>query len=124
MEKSDVIVNGIFGQVYSRLVLAATQRVLVYYNELCPVVFGIQFSKMNKEQADVIWDILVETMRMDAKAGRLPLAALYISRKYEKKPGAGFWSAYHTLYGSEISEDEWSELVEKIWNSYSMQERS
>lgn len=123
MKNSDLIVNAILGQIYSRLTLAATQGLHVYYNDLCPVVFGIQFTRLNKEQADVIWDILIETMRMDAKAGRLPLAALYISRKYEKKPGAGFYNAYRTLYGKDIDENSWPDLVRQIWESYSLQDK-
>lgn len=124
MNKSDVIERAIFGQIYSRLVLAATHGLHVYFNDLCPVVFGVQFARLNKEQADVIWNILVETMRVDAKAGRPPLAALYISRKYDKKPGVVFWTAYENLYGKTLTEDDWSELVKQIWNSYSSQERS
>lgn len=122
MEKSDVIVRAVFGQVYSRLVLAATQNVFVFYNDLSPTVFGMQFCRLQKEQSDLIWDILLETMRTDAKAGRPPLAALYLSRKDGgKEPGAGFWSAYHNIYGSELSKDEWPKLVKEIWSSYSMQ---
>lgn len=123
MEKANVIVRAVVGQVYSRLVLAATQNIHLFFNDLSPAIYGVQFCRLRSEQADVVWDILYETMKIDAAANRLPLAALYLSRKGgEKVPGAGFWSAYRTLYGTEISEDDWSDLVKQIWKSYSMQD--
>lgn len=124
MQKSDVIERAVFGQVYSRLVLAATQNVFVFFNDIAPVVYGIQFCRLQKEQTDLIWEILIDTMRVDAKAGRPPLAALYLSRKDAgRMPGHGFWTAYEKIYGKPLTEDEWSKLVKQIWNSYSMQER-
>lgn len=121
MSKSAVIERAIFGQIYSRLVLAATQGLPVYFNDLCPVIFGIQFTRMNKEQVDVIWKILIDTMRVDAKAGRPPLAALYLSRKNESKPGETFWTSYKKFYGKSLSEEEWKEMVVSIWTQYSVQ---
>lgn len=123
MENASVIVRAVVGQVYSRLVLAATQNLFVFFNDISPAVYGMQFARLQKEQADLVWDVLYETMKIDAAAGRPPVAALYISRKHgDKIPGAGFWAAYRELYGTDISEDDWSELVKQIWKSYSMQD--
>lgn len=121
MKDTNVIVRAVVGQVYSRLVLAATQNIHLFFNDLSPVIYGMQFTRLKQEQADLIWDVLYETMKIDAAAGRPPVAALYISRKYgDKIPGPGFWSAYKELYGTDISEADWLEIVNQIWKSYSM----
>lgn len=120
MEKTEVVNRAVLAQIYSRLTLAAVQKLFVYFNDLSPVVFGIQFCKLNDDQADALWELLRETMVMDAKANRPPLAALYITRTGgKKKPGAGFFQAYKTLYGSAITEEEWPTLVKQVWESYS-----
>lgn len=107
--------------VYSRLTLAALNRVYVLYADLSPALFGLPFGRLNEDQATLLWDVLLMTMEMDAKANRPPLAALYLSRVgSDRKPRVPFFTEYKRLYNKDLSVEGWQALVQEIWNNYSV----
>ncbi|QZE59563.1 hypothetical protein MPK66_gp319 [Erwinia phage pEa_SNUABM_2] len=119
MINSEVILTGVFAQLYSRLVMAAIQRVHVYYSDLAPVIFGVQFTRMGKAQYKALEALVVETMRVDIKNGRPPIAAIYVSRANDtKKPTQSFFDEYERLTGKRLTDDEWLVLVEQVWKQY------
>ena len=119
IKHNDIIVNGIFAQLYSRMTLAACQGLYVYWGDLSPVLFGMQFDKVDDDQAEALWAILDESIKMDAKADRLPLAALFVSRKNGRRaPREQFYVAYEYHYGKRITEQDWQDIVKRIWQSY------
>lgn len=125
LKHNDVLVSGIFAQLYSRLTLAACQGMYVYWNDLSPVLFGMQFDKVDDDQAEALWAILDASIKMDAKANRLPLAALFVSRKGgSRTPRDQFYVSYKHHYGKSITEQDWTEIVKQIWQSYQMRGKS
>lgn len=119
MKNEEIILTGVFAQLYSRLVSAAVQRVYVYYSDLSPVVFGVQFTRVSKEQHNALWDLIALTMRVDIEHGRPPLAALYVSRANDtKKPSQAFFNEYMKLTGRYLTDEEWKLLVENVWKQY------
>lgn len=116
---NEIVVTGVFAQLYARLVMAAIQRVHVYYSDLSPVVFGIQYTRMSKTQHNALWDLVAMTMRLDIENGRPPIAALYVSRANDtKKPSPAFFREYAKLTGKQLTEEEWNTLVERVWEQY------
>lgn len=119
MTNNEIILTGVFAQLYARLVMAAVQRVHVYYSDLAPVVFGVQFTRVGKAQYKALEALILETMRLDIQNGRPPLAAVYVSRANDtKKPTQSFFNEYAKLTGKHLTDDEWSMLVEHVWKQY------
>lgn len=122
MKKStpnEVLINSICAQIYSRLTLAASQGLFVYWADLSPILFGAQFDKVADEQSDTLWKMLALTIEMDAAAGRPPLAALFVSRKNgRRKPMTPFFVTYETHYHKPLDEAGWDALVIHIWQTY------
>lgn len=116
---NEVMVNSVCAQLYSRLTLAAAHGLYVYWADISPILFGMQFDKVDDEQSETLWALLELTIQMDADAGRPPLAALFVSRKGGKrKPRPTFFAAYKTYYGKKIDDADWEQLVESVWKSY------
>lgn len=123
MKTSEIVMTGVFAQLYARLVMAAINRVHIYYMDLAPVVFGVQFSKMDNSQVEAVWQMLRMSMQMDMQHNRPPLAALFVSRASElKKPGRSFFNEYEKITGIKLSYEDWQKLVEEVWAHYSMQD--
>lgn len=123
MKTPDIVLTGIFAQMYSRLVMAAINGLHVYYSDLAPVVFGIQYTRLHKEQAAVVWELLRMTMQMDVKHNRPPVAALFVSRATDtKRPGHAFFKEYEVLTGKKLTDEEWQELVVQVWSHYAAPE--
>lgn len=121
IKHNDIIVNGIFAQLYSRMTLAACQGLYVYWGDLSPVLFGMQFDKVDDDQAEALWAMLDASIKLDAKAGRLPLAALFVSRKGgQRTPREQFYLSYEYHYGTRIAEQDWQDIVKRIWQSYQL----
>lgn len=119
MTKNEIVLSGVFAQIYSRLTTAAVLETYVYYSDLAPAVFGIQLSSIGKAQYEALWEFVVKTMRVDIENGRPPLAALYVSRANdEKEPPRKFFSEYYKLTGRRLTKTEWQALVEHVWKSY------
>jgi len=117
----EAVCVGVISQIYTRLTLAALNRVHVYYSDLAPMMYGASFSKLNDAQATAIWEVLRTTMQMDIKNGRPPLAALFVSRVgTELKPGAVFFKEYKRLTGVELDLDSWKNLVQEVWAAYTL----
>lgn len=116
---NEILINSVCAQLYSRLTLAASQGLYVYWADVSPILFGIQFDKVEDDQAETLWALLELTIQMDANAGRAPLAALFVSRKGGKrKPKPSFFSAYKKYFDKKIDEDDWEKMVDAIWKSY------
>ncbi|QZE56519.1 hypothetical protein pEaSNUABM40_00324 [Erwinia phage pEa_SNUABM_40] len=119
MTNNEIILTGVFAQLYSRLTTAAVLETYVYYSDLAPVVFGVQLSTVSNSQYNALWELVAKTMRVDIAAGRPPLAALYVSRATdEKTPSKKFFKEYYKLTGVHLSETDWRALVEHVWKSY------
>ncbi|AQT28784.1 hypothetical protein YOLOSWAG_315 [Erwinia phage vB_EamM_Yoloswag] len=115
------VIAGAVAQTYSRLTLAASQGLFLYYQDLCPIMYGMHFDRLSEDQSEALWQLLAVTMELDAAAGRLPLAALFVSRrKGEHQPRAAFYEVYKKLYGETLDAEGWRKLVERIWQSYAM----
>lgn len=116
---NEIVLTGIFAQLYTRLVLAAILRTPVYYSDLVPVVFGLHLSNISTAQYDALWDMLVKTMRVDIANGRIPVAAMYVSKATDSKtPGKRFFREYRKLTGIDLQESEWSTLVSNLYAQY------
>lgn len=119
MKTSEIVLVGVFAQMYSRLVMAAINGLHVYYSDLAPVVFGVQYTRLQKAQADVVWDLLRMTMKMDIQHERPPVAALFVSRATDtKRPGHAFFKEYEQLTGTKLTDEAWQELVKQVWAHY------
>ncbi|AXG67358.1 hypothetical protein MPK70_gp323 [Erwinia phage pEa_SNUABM_33] len=118
MTNNEIVLSGVFAQIYSRLTTAAILKTYVYYSDLSPAVFGLQLN-VSTAQYHALWEFVVKTMRLDIANGRPPLAALYVSRANdEKAPAKKFFSEYYKLTGKRLTLDEWQALVEHVWKSY------
>lgn len=118
MTNNEIVLSGVFAQIYSRLISAAILKTYVYYSDLSPAVFGLQLN-VSTAQYHALWEFVVKTMRLDIANGRPPLAALYVSRANdEKAPAKKFFSEYYKLTGKRLTLDEWQALVEHVWKSY------
>lgn len=122
MKKStpnEVMINSICAQLYSRLTLAASQGLYVYWGDLSPILFGAQFDKVDDEQSETLWKLLALTVEMDANAGRPPLAALFVSRRAgRRKPMSPFFTSYEAYYKRPLDDAGWEQLVAHIWQTY------
>lgn len=118
MTNNEIVLSGVFAQIYSRLTTAAILKTYVYYSDLSPAVFGLQLD-VSAAQYNALWSFIVKTMRLDIENGRPPLAALYVSRANdEKTPAKKFFSAYYKLTGKHLTQADWQALVEDVWKSY------
>lgn len=119
MTNNEILLSGMFAQLYARLITAAVLKTYVYYSDLAPIVFGVQLSVISSAQYDALWSLVKETMNVDIAHGRPPLAALYVSRASDSKlPAKKFFREYHKLTGKNLSEAEWQALVENVWEHY------
>jgi len=119
MTNNEILLSGMFAQLYARLMTAAVLKTYVYYSDLAPIVFGVQLSVISSAQYDALWSLVKETMNVDIAHGRPPLAALYVSRASDSKlPAKKFFREYHKLTGQNLSEAEWQALVENVWEHY------
>lgn len=114
-----VLAQSAFAQVYSRLTLAACQKQVMFFADVAPVCFGIQFSRLTESKLDVAWTLIEATMISDQKAGRKPLAALILTRSAGRyAPSAKFFQSYEKLFGVKLSDSEWERLVAEIFLDY------
>lgn len=119
MTHNEIILTGVFAQLYSRLVMAAVQHIHVYYSDLAPVVFGVQFTRTSPAQHIALQELVLETLRLDLKHNRPPVAALYVSRAGDTKlPMKSFFAEYTNITGQLLDEDSWQDLVEQVWRHY------
>lgn len=119
MTNNEIVLTGVFAQLYSRLVTAAILKAHVYYSDLAPVVFGVQLTRMNQTQYAALWSMVAKTMRLDIANNRPPVAALYVSRANDsKKPTQAFFSEYKKLTGKYLTDEDWAKLVEEVWAHY------
>lgn len=119
MTNNEIVLTGVFAQLYSRLVTAAILKAHVYYSDLAPVVFGVQLTRMSQTQYAALWDMVARTMRLDIANNRPPVAALYVSRANEtKKPSQAFFTEYKKLTGKHLTDEDWAKLVEEVWAHY------
>lgn len=118
-QTNKVYVQSLVSHVYVRFVQAAFNRTYVTYPDMASVLFHYPMNGATKEQIDSMWALFDLTMQLDAKAGRAPLAALFVSRSGGKRvPKLPFFKSYQKYYGKELTEEEWRELVNQIWTDY------
>lgn len=119
MTNTEIVLTGVFAQLYSRLVTAAILKAHVYYSDLSPVVFGVKLTRMDQTQYAALWEMVAKTMRLDIANNRPPVAALYVSRANDsKKPTQAFFSEYRKLTGKYLTDEDWAKLVEEVWAQY------
>lgn len=115
----NAIAQGTAAQVYSRLVLAAMQKQVVFMKDLSPICYGIHFTKFNEDSMAAITSVLDALIEMDAKAGRLPLAALLVSRYHGLYvPSKAFFIKANKVYDEVFTSDNWEDLVQRIYEQY------
>ncbi|UAW96471.1 hypothetical protein MPK64_gp327 [Erwinia phage pEa_SNUABM_16] len=119
MTNNEILLSGMFAQLYARLVTAAILKTHVFYSDLAPIVFGIQLSEVSTAQYDALWGLVATSMSVDISHGRAPLAALYVSRSTDdKKPSRKFFREYHKITGKHLSDKEWQALVQQVYTQY------
>lgn len=115
----NAIAQGTASQIYSRLVLAAMTKQVVFMKDLTPICYGIHFTKFNDENMEAMGSVLDALIEMDFKAGRLPLAALLVSRFQGGYTASNtFFIRANKLYKKNWNSENWEDLVEQIHNSY------
>lgn len=116
---SSVYMQSLVGHVYTRFVQAALNGTYVTYPDISSVLFHYPLTTATKEQIDSMWALFDLIVQMDAKANRLPLAALFVSRSGGKRmPKHPFFESYSKHYGEVLTEEGWHELVKEIWDDY------
>ncbi len=121
MSMIQVIAQGTASQIYSRLVLAAMQQQVVFVGDLTPVAYGIHFTKMTDAHLDAMNEVIEALTQMDCNAGRPPVTALLISRLNGKYlPTRSYFQMVSRIYGYEITESDWEQLVDNVYSEYAV----